>query len=495
MALTASAGFSEARLREAIEISARLAGAEGGSRVLAVAVPLAECDPLAGFARFASDDRFYWEQAARGLALAGSGAVLVHEARAEEAGPGQPAAHAASSGAAIAEAFRRIDCLGDAAPLFVGGFAFEAQGGAVGDWERFPAGRMLLPEVLLRRQAGHSVATVCIEVEAGADRERLFQKLQQRIESVRGFEAADAASADFRAPACPPATGQGAEYRVAADRDHATFWSQVESALTSIQAADLEKVVLARSLEVVHPGRFDLASFLHELRVLYPHCTVLACGRGEDTLVAASPELLVSLDEGNVESCALAGSAARGRSPEEDAALGQALRESKKEQAEHEAVVRAIRSGLAPWTGELQGPEAPELMQVLGIQHLSTRLRGKLRAEHPDARVLDLVASLHPTPAVAGLPRAAALDWIRDHEALDRGWYAGPVGWVDASGGGEFWLALRSALVRNAEPGSSAHSRARLFAGAGLVQGSRPDAELRETRLKLRALLAPLTEI
>jgi isochorismate synthase EntC len=96
---------------------------------------------------------------------------------------------------------------------------------------------------------------------------------------------------------------------------------------------------------------------------------------------------------------------------------------------------------------------------------------------------------------VAGLPRAAALDWIRDHEALDRGWYAGPVGWVDASGGGEFWLALRSALVRNAEPGSSAQSRARLFAGAGLVQGSRPDAELRETRLKLRALLAPLTEI
>ncbi len=495
MALTASAALSEARLREAVKVSARVASAGESPRVLAVAVPLADCDPLAGFARFESEDRFYWEQAARGLALAGSGAVLVHEAQAEDAGFGPTAAHAASTGAAIADAYLRIDCVGGAAPLFVGGFAFEARGGAVGDWERFPAGRMVLPEVLLRREAGHSVATVCIEVEPGADPDPLLQRLQERIESARGFEAVDGASADFGAPASPRATGRGAEYRVVADRDHATFWSQVEAALTSIRVADLEKVVLARSLEVTHPGRFDLASFLHELRVLYPHCTVLACGRGEDTLVAASPELLVSLDAGDVESCALAGSAARGRSPEEDAALGQALRESKKEQAEHEAVVRAIRAGLAPWAGELQGPEAPELMQVLGIQHLSTRLRGRLRAECSDARVLDLVASLHPTPAVGGLPRAAALDWIRDHEALDRGWYAGPIGWVDASGGGEFWLALRSALVRNAEPGSSRHSRARLFAGAGLVQGSQPDAELRETRLKLRALLAPLTEI
>ena len=126
---------------------------------------------------------------------------------------------------------------------------------------------------------------------------------------------------------------------------------------------------------------------------------------------------------------------------------------------------------------------------------LATPLRGRLRGDSDSARVLDLVANLHPTPAVAGLPLAPALEWIDENEGMDRGWYAGPIGWVDARGGGEFWLALRCALVRNAPRGAAGLSRARLFAGAGLVSGSVPEAELRETRLKLRALLAPLTEI
>ena len=141
---------------------------------------------------------------------------------------------------------------------------------------------------------------------------------------------------------------------------------------------------------------------------------------------------------------------------------------------------------------------------LFGIQHLETPIRGVLRSAPDDvalrprtADVLDLVAALHPTPAVGGVPGPRVREWLRRCEALDRGWYAAPIGWLDASGGGDFRVALRSALVRNGLDGAGASgaSRARLFAGAGIVAGSQPEQELVETRIKLRALLAPLTEI
>jgi isochorismate synthase len=206
--------------------------------------------------------------------------------------------------------------------------------------------------------------------------------------------------------------------------------------------------------------------------------------------VAASPERLVALSDGVVRNGALAGTAPRGRSPEEDERLGRELRESKKEQAEHAAVAVAVRAALEDVCTPLSGPEAPRLMRIDGLQHLETPFTAHLRPEHAELSVLDLVARLHPTPAVAGLPREAALAWIAAREGLERGWYAGPVGYVDAEGGGEFRVALRSGFVRNRAP-----ARAWLYAGAGIVPGSEPESELRETRLKLRALLAPLTEI
>jgi isochorismate synthase len=292
----------------------------------------------------------------------------------------------------------------------------------------------------------------------------------------------------------------GAEYRVLADRPHDVFRAQVAEAVAGIRDAELEKVVLARSLEVQHPGRFDLPGFLHRLRGIYPHCTILGFGDGDDTLVAATPELLVVRDDDEVRACALAGTERRGRTPEEDEALGLALLEDKKNLAEHAAVERALRAALESICEALEAPAHPELMRIEGIQHLATPMRGRLvdtGESTPD--VLDLVDRIHPTPAVSGAPAAAAREWIAEKEGLDRGWYAGPVGWMDRQGGGEFWLALRSGLVRNPERGASRRAtpwaRARLYAGAGIVGGSQPDNELRETRIKLRALLAPLTEI
>jgi len=500
MALKPGTVLGGESLGQAVAASVEKANREVATRVLAVGLPRVDCDPLAGFAHLGGKDRFFWEQSARGLSFSGLGAAVVVEARPRvpEMDTGEsPKTHPiARAGSAIAEAFRSFDAVAEAEPRFVGGFGFDGRAPGAGDWESFPPGRMVVPEILLRREGEKTRATVCVRVEPGADADEILAILVAKIESIQSLEGHEVGAEGSRISSLAAGFAEGAEYRVKADRGHSVFCRQVDSALAAIQRAELEKVVLARSLEVLHPGRFEVSAFLDQLRTLYPHCTVLACGRGEDFLVAASPELLVSLEDGSVETCALAGSAARGRSPEEDTAWGDALRESKKEQAEHEAVVRAIRGGLADWVGELQGPEAPELMRFLGIQHLSTPLRGRLLPTRAGASILDLVACLHPTPAVAGLPRNAALHWIRENEGLDRGWYAAPIGWVDAQGAGEFWLALRSALIRNAPKGPAPGvSRARLFAGAGIVQGSRPEAELAETRLKLRALLAPLTEI
>jgi isochorismate synthase len=278
------------------------------------------------------------------------------------------------------------------------------------------------------------------------------------------------------------------------------FRAQVAEAVAAIRDADLEKVVLARSLEVQHPGRFDVPGFLHRLREIYSHCTTLALGDGDDTLVAATPELVVSLCDDRVRVCALAGTERRGRTPEEDDALGRALQEDKKNRAEHAAVVRALRTILDAVCDDVQAPDSPALMRIEGILHLTTPMQGRLsRTASGTPDVLDLIERIHPSPAVAGVPREASMDWIDRREGLDRGWYAGPVGFVDSKGGGEFWLALRSGLVRNAGRESSRRAtpwaRARLFAGAGIVAGSQPELELRETRIKLRALLAPLTEI
>ncbi|MBN3731886.1 isochorismate synthase, partial [Burkholderia sp. Tr-20390] len=169
------------------------------------------------------------------------------------------------------------------------------------------------------------------------------------------------------------------------------------------------------------------------------------------------------------------------RSPDDDRALGAALMDSAKERLEHALVVDAIRAALAPLSRTLDVPEQPSLHRLPRLQHLSTPIRATLKA---DATLLQVVAALHPTPAVAGHPRAEALDHIRAHEGFDRGWYAAPVGWIDAHGNGDFIVALRSALVDG--------GACRLFAGCGIVADSEPANEYQETELKLSGMQAAI---
>jgi menaquinone-specific isochorismate synthase len=253
-------------------------------------------------------------------------------------------------------------------------------------------------------------------------------------------------------------------------------WEQaVAAAVAAIRAGELSKVVLARDLQAVASGPIDPRMLLARLAARYPDCYAFSVAG----LVGATPELYIRRAGDRVTSLVLAGTAPRGGSPAEDDALGAALLASAKNVEEHGYAVADVRAALAPLCAELSVAAQPALLRLANVQHLATGVTGVL-ARRPGGlpSALALTAALHPTPAVCGTPSGAALQMIRDLERMDRGRYAGPVGWTDAAGNGEWGIALRCAAVDG--------PRARLFAGCGIVADSDPAAELAEAQAKFR---------
>jgi menaquinone-specific isochorismate synthase len=273
------------------------------------------------------------------------------------------------------------------------------------------------------------------------------------------------------APTLPP---DG--FRLAAVVPHAEWRRMVEATVARIRDDGPEKVVLAREVAVEANRPIVVGDVLGRLQALYPTCTVFSV----DNFVGATPELLVRRTGAAVRSHPLAGTIPRSGDAAADDQLAAALLGSAKERHEHRVVVDAVAATLAPLCEELTVPASPSLLRLRNVSHLGTAIEGVLR--HPAPSALELAAELHPTPAVAGSPRHEALEHIAAVEHLDRGNYAGPVGWVDARGDGEWAVGIRSAHLSGA--------RARLIAGVGVVADSDPAAELAETQLKLQALLA-----
>jgi isochorismate synthase len=260
------------------------------------------------------------------------------------------------------------------------------------------------------------------------------------------------------------------------------YVAAVAAAVERIRSTDLRKVVLARTMEVDAGRTLDPRLLVHRLRAVDPEAYTFAAPTNDGVIVGASPELLVSRFASEVRSNPLAGSAPRAGDPDEDRANAEALAASAKEREEHGIVVEAVAEILGPLCERLRWDPEPVLRETPNVWHLSTRFQGVLRDPPPSA--LELVAELHPTPAVAGAPRAEALEVIHRLEPFDRGRYAGPVGWVDANGDGEWAIALRCAELLG--------DRAVLTAGAGIVADSDPARELDETERKFRAFLDSL---
>ncbi|MBK1990431.1 isochorismate synthase [Sphaerospermopsis aphanizomenoides BCCUSP55] len=261
----------------------------------------------------------------------------------------------------------------------------------------------------------------------------------------------------------------------------AHFKHSVSLALEKIQANHLRKIVLADVLDVKSNNHFDLFQSLNNLRHLHPNCYVFSTSNGQgQNFIGASPERLISIQNQQLITDALAGSAPRGKTPTEDAENANNLVNNTKEKHEHKLVIDFITQRLSQ-LGLFPQILAPRLRQLSNIQHLWTPISAVVP---PHIHPLKIVAQLHPTPAVAGAARDTACAEIRRYESFERGLYAAPLGWVDAQGNCEFIVGIRSALIDG--------DRARLYAGAGIVAGSDPDKEFAEVQLKLQALLKAL---
>lgn len=374
-------------------------------------------------------------------------------------------------------------CTEGAAPsgaLALGGFAFAEEGGASPEWGSFAPASLTVPEIALTRRCegtglpaglGCGVHMILSALAAPDDTaEELLQRLTTRVAELRHAPL----------PLLDPAPVGRVQVSSPMPPEH--YEAAVARAVELIGAGQLEKVVLAREVQVHAPGAHDPGAVFGALREEFPSCFTFCVGRGEATFVAASPELLLRREGRRVSTLALAGSTRRSADPAVDAHLGERLLRSEKDREEQAIVARRIERALHPHALWVAATPEPTLVRVANIQHLATPIRAQL------ARPLDateLLALMHPTPAVGGEPIARAAPLIPALEGLDRGWYAGPVGWTDASGDGEFCVALRCALLRA--------NVARCYAGVGVVRDSDPAAELAETEIKLAALLPLLS--
>lgn len=272
--------------------------------------------------------------------------------------------------------------------------------------------------------------------------------------------------------------GGGTEFRVASERDPREWCDELVAARDALRGGAADKVVLARAITIETTTDIDRHAVTSRLRASYPSCMLYAV----DGFVGASPELLVARAGDQVRSHPMAGTAPRSDDPTTDARLAASLIASTKDQQEHRLTIDMVHDTLLPWCSYLDEEAEPSIVAMANVQHLATLVEGRLST--PPASVIELMVALHPTPAVCGSPRAAALELIARHEGMDRGRFGGPVGWVDGDGNGAWAVGIRSADI--------AGRRARLLAGVGVLPDSDPDAELAETRAKLQALLGAI---
>ena len=405
--------------------------------------PLPIVEPMALFAQRGVHDGVYWAQPSAGRFVAGIGTAAAFHAD----GPDRLKQAAAWWRRVLASADVTAEAGAPAAPLCFGGASFDPLRSLETPWQPFGGAWFVVPALTFLVDS-RGAWLVSAEPADGS-----------RIGPAELWPAE-------RTPSSPTPA------RCVAD-SAAAFCAGVRQAVEEIERRRYDKLVLARQVVYTRRPRFDTLAAIARLQADYPTCTTFAFARGEHVFLGATPERLVRLNGRELQTMCLAGSAPRGADAVDDARQAAALLADEKERYEHAVVVAAMREALAPLCDEVVVPDEPVVSTLPYLHHLQTSVIGWLR---PTETILTVVDELHPSPAVGGAPREAALAAIRRYEGFDRGWFAGPVGWLDGEGG-DFVVALRSALV--------ATDKAWLFAGCGVVASSNPDRELRETDLKL----------
>ncbi|MGB8702742.1 MAG: isochorismate synthase [Thermosynechococcaceae cyanobacterium] len=440
--------------------------------IVSLSLPLPAVDPLEVLDRLnqTAQAHFYWEHPAEDVAIAAMQPVVRLKLN-----EGDRFAQAQQF---ISSVLQRTVTVGDldlpfAGPHFFGNFTFFET--SPHEARLFPAVHFFLPQWQVACVEGQGVFVANLPLDKTAQIQHLtdsvwqtWQRLQRRL-SLRHWPDAPLPLLHM------PPTSLSHQSR---------FLTAVEATLDNIRQGKLEKLVLADMLEVTTATPLPLVTTLNQLRARYADCQVFSIqdGRGQG-FIGASPERLLQIRDQWLTADALAGSAPRGRTLHEDAVLGNQLLQSAKDIHEHQVVLSFIRQRLQDLGIAPHNASPAHLLQLPNIQHLRTLVTASLPSH---LHLLDVLAALHPTPAVAGTPQAAAERYLRRHEPFERHLYAAPLGWVDYRGNGSFTVGIRSALVQG--------NHLRLYAGAGIVAGSNPHKEWAEVRLKLQTLLQALVD-
>ena len=411
--------------------------------------------------------RVYWDQPSEGFSFAGLGSVL--EASSIEHTSSEDIKNFISSTMKRAVSISDNSLIG---PRVIGGYAFSDYTGSDTTWNDFPRKYFVLPECLGTSTDDGTWLTISRMV---APDELLRNIKNEFIKTVNFYQN--------RLPVTLPPIS-----RVAIDRYRdipikSKYHETLFSILEKIKPDHLEKVVLSRSHHVKVGKDFSVISAMQLLRNTYSKCTSFFLALPQKGIFFGStPERLVKLKNQHLQTEALAGTIARGNNMEEDRMFRESLFESMKERKEHNLVKEQIIRKLEPFASSINVSDYPKILKLKNVQHLQTPINVELKSS---ISILDILQILHPTAAVAGTPTEKAMDIIKKMEPHDRGWYSGPIGWINSNGDGEFYVSLRSALVKNEE--------AHVFAGGGIVSESHPDKEWEETELKLRPIISALS--
>jgi menaquinone-specific isochorismate synthase len=440
----------------------------GRAKLVSISLAVDALDPLAVLESIfePGEPHFYAERPDIGSAIAGAETAVAFETHGRD--------RFAAVQRWIDDTLEHTIAVGDVnapfgGPHFFTSFAFNDD---VEAGEPFPAARVFVPRWQVARAGSITTAVANLAVAPDADLAALTERVWRAHAKFVNFEYGEKA----------PAETHGAVLPVFRSTEAGDYRAAVAQAVVRIGAGEFEKIVLARAQDLTADQPLHPLRVLNGLRQRFPECYAfsMANGRGQ-SFIGASPERLVRVSKGVLETEALAGSIRRGAGASEDAALATTLLRSEKDRREHELVVAAISGRLAQLGLKPEFEAQPGLRRLANVQHLHTPVRAALPE---NVRLLAALAALHPTPAVGGAPLAAAVAGIRGLEGFPRGLYAGALGWVNARGGGEFFVGLRSALVDGAT--------ARVYAGAGIVAGSMPEKEFAETELKFKAMLEAL---
>lgn len=467
----AASGATGAEVVAVLEPLVRQAAGRGRRTLVSATLATDRCDPIELYAeaRAAAQDLALWLQPSDGFGLVAVGVAWAVLA----AGPRRFLTTAEAWSDLLHGA---VDASGGPArrgtgPLLIGGFPFAASAERHDPaWKGFERSSLVLPKLLLTTYPDGAWLTVNVVV--GGDTEDSDEAAMEDVHAAA--ELWELLRAGLPSTALRSASGG---LRSVAESPRESWRTAIARYAGAVGRGRVDKVVVARRLDLEGDGDIDIPATLGRLEVAAPESTIFAISHRGRTFLGASPERLALVEGREYRTVALAGSAGRGEDAAKDDRLADSLVRSDKDREEHRVVVEMLRESLAPISERLVVERRPHVVRLRHVQHLASEISGRLRDR---VGILALIERLHPTPAVGGQPRDIALDLIQEEERLDRGWYAGPIGWVDPHGDGEFAVALRAGVVRG--------RAVSLFAGCGIVADSDPDLEWEESRLKLRLL-------